>query len=204
MEYLPDYETLSHWLLNYGSFALFVLLALGIIALPVPEETLLVFTGAAMVNGQLPILPTLIAAYTGSICGITVSYIIGRTAGYYFLHRYGSWVGITEKKIQNAHNWFERYGKWTLLFGYFIPGVRHFTGISAGTTELEFRTFSLFAYTGALLWVATFLSIGYFYCESCITFFRTFEIDVDQLIILLCALLFIYAIYKFRGKSVPK
>jgi membrane protein DedA with SNARE-associated domain len=42
-----------------------------------------------------------------------------------------------------------------------VPGVRHFTGIVAGTSKLEYRGFAAFAYTGALLWVSTFLFLGY-------------------------------------------
>lgn len=183
MDYLPDYETLSLWLLNYGSIAIFVLLALGIIALPVPEETLMVFTGAAMAKSTLPIGNTVLAAYLGSITGITMSYLIGRTAGYYFIHRWGSWLGLTEHKLNRAHQWFERFGKWSLLIGYFLPGIRHFTGLTAGATELDFRTFALFAYVGAFLWVATFLSIGYFYCEYCFTVFEKFEFGVALVIV---------------------
>jgi membrane protein DedA with SNARE-associated domain len=161
--YLPDLETMSHWLNQYGSITLFVLLALGIIALPVPEETLMVFAGILMKQGKLGFHSTILAAYAGSIMGITVSYILGKTVGNYLFHKYGSWIGITEKRLEQAHQWFEHYGKWTLVIGYFIPGIRHFTGFSAGTTGLEYHYFALFAYIGALLWVSTFLSIGYFF-----------------------------------------
>jgi len=161
--YLPDIETLSLWLNQYGSIMLFILLALGIIALPVPEETLMVIAGIFMKQGDLNIHSTIIAAYLGSIVGITVSYLIGRTAGFYLLHKYGSWFGVTDDRLQKAHQWFEKYGKWTLTFGYFVPGVRHFTGVSAGVAKLEYHYFALFAYGGALLWVSTFLSIGYFF-----------------------------------------
>lgn len=161
-EYI-DLETMSWWLVNYGSITLFVLLALGIIALPVPEETLLTITGILLYKGLLSIPITILAALAGSICGITVSYVIGKKVGSRLLHKYGKRFGITEKRLEKAHQWFEKFGKWSLFIGYFIPGVRHFTGISAGITELEYRHFALFAYTGALFWVTTFLSIGYFF-----------------------------------------
>ena len=56
-------------------------------------------------------------------------------------------------------------GHWALTFGYFIPGVRHFTAYAAGMSELEAPQFALFAYSGAVLWVGTFLSLGYFLGE---------------------------------------
>lgn len=162
MDFLPDQETMTYWLLHYGSFSLFILLALGVVALPVPDETLMVLAGIFIKNGELPLISTVVASFLGSMFGITLSYVIGRTAGSQVLHRYGKKFGLTEEKLQNVHNWFEHYGKWTLTFGYFIPGVRHLTGFAAGSSSLEYPTFALFAYIGASVWAATFLSIGYF------------------------------------------
>lgn len=170
MELLSENSSLSLWLLQYGSFALFGLLAVGILALPVPEETLMVLAGALMSHGNLSITTTVLSAFLGSVCGISMSYFIGRTAGHYFLHKIGPWIGLTEKRLQKAHEWFERFGTWTLMIGYFIPGLRHFTGFSAGTTDLEFNRFALFAYTGAFLWVSVFLSFGYFFGDYCMAF----------------------------------
>jgi membrane protein DedA with SNARE-associated domain len=181
VSHLPDIDTLTLWLTQYGSVTLFILLALGIVALPVPEETLMVIAGIFMKQGDLKIPATMLAAYLGSMFGITVSYIIGRTAGFYLLHKYGGWLGITETRLQRAHQWFENYGKWTLTFGYFIPGVRHFTGVSAGVAELEYHYFALFAYGGALLWVSTFLGIGYFFGDYAISFMTDLEIS-DHLV----------------------
>ncbi len=51
--------------------------------------------------------------------------------------------------MEKAHAWFRRAGHWSLTFGYFIPGVRHFTAYAAGMSELEYPPFALFAYGGA-------------------------------------------------------
>lgn len=189
-------EYWTNLLLNYGSIVLFLLLALGIIALPIPDETLLVIAGALMAKGVLIIPFTIIASFLGSICGITISYLIGKTGGVYLVHKYGGVIGITNEKMKKAHDWFEHYGKWTLTFGYFIPGVRHFTGISAGISGLEFPVFSLFAYSGAFLWVTTFLTIGYLFGNICFTFLE--EIDTTTVLVIGSVFVFLAAfiIYK--------
>lgn len=200
MEFLPDFETFSLWLVNYGSFALFGLLMLGIVALPVPEETLMMLAGALIRNGQLHLHETLIAAYLGSMVGITVSYILGKTVGFYFLHKYGSWLGLTEAKLQKAHLWFEKYGKWTLFIGYFIPGVRHFTGFSAGAAKLEYPTFALFAYTGAFFWVSTFVALGYFFGTYAADFVHKIDFDSQLVAIALVAFIASLVIWKWLRK----
>lgn len=200
-ESLAHNHTIHLWLLHYGNFALFILLALGILALPVPEETMMVFAGILMHQGDLSIPSTIVAAILGSLSGITASYILGRTAGNFLIERYGGWLGIGPTQMNKAHAWFEHYGKWTLFFGYFIPGVRHFTGFTAGTTSLDYREFALFAYSGALIWVATFLSFGYFLGSYWFTIFKDTEVDADDILSVIILIGFIYLIYYLKIKK---
>ncbi len=151
---------------QYGHLALFCLLVLGIVGLPVPDETLLTFSGYLIYSGHLHFLPTLLVAFAGSACGITLSFIIGRTGGLFLIHKYGRYVHITPERLQKVHEWFERVGRWGLFIGYFIPGVRHFTAVVAGTSELEYPVFAVYAYGGALVWVTTFLMLGFFLGEQ--------------------------------------
>jgi len=158
-------EQIGHWISTYGYPAIFVLLVFGIVGLPVPDETLLTFTGYLIFKGQLKLTPAFLAAFCGSACGITLSYILGRTFGLALIHRYGKYIHLTEERIQYAHNWFERVGRWGLTFGYFVPGVRHFTAYAAGMSALQTHEFAAFAYSGAFLWAGTFISLGYFLGE---------------------------------------
>ncbi len=183
MDILPDTDTLAIWLQHYGSISLFILLAFGIIALPVPEESLMILAGIFMAKGILSIPATFIFALGGSISGITVSYLLGRATGFYLIRRYGGWVGIKESHAIKVHDWFEKYGKWTLTIGYFIPGIRHFTGYTAGATNLQFSVFCLFAYTGALFWVTTFLSIGFIFGEHWARIAEYLELHIEMAVI---------------------
>ena len=153
------------WISHYGYLAIFSLLVLGIVGLPVPDETLLTFTGYLVFQGNLYLPYAYLAAFCGSACGITISYILGRKFGLMLIHRYGKYLHIKEEHLQKAHAWFERAGHWSLTFGYYIPGVRHFTAYAAGMSDLEAPQFCLFAYSGAALWTASFMTLGYFLGE---------------------------------------
>jgi membrane protein DedA with SNARE-associated domain len=159
-------ESILAWISNYGYAALFALLMFGIAGLPIPDETILMFCGYLIATGRLEPVTTFVVGVCGTVCGISLSYVIGRTVGHTALYRYGKYIRITPGHIERAHRWFRRMGEWLLTFGYFIPAVRHFTALVAGMSELEYRVFAFFAYLGAVIWVATFLSIGYFLGEN--------------------------------------
>ena len=133
----------------------------GIVGLPVPDETLLTFSGYLIYKGTFSLPLAMGAALAGSGCGITLSYFLGRTFGLGLIHRYGRYLRITEAHVEKAHDWFRRRGRCGLTIGYFVPGVRHFTAYAAGMSALEPPQFALFAYSGAVLWVSTFLTLGY-------------------------------------------
>jgi len=150
------------WITEYGYAAIIGLLMLGIVGLPVPDETLLTFTGYLVFRGTFRLPLAFAAALAGSTCGITISYLLGRTFGLALVHRYGRYLRIREEHVEKAHAWFRKAGHWSLTFGYFVPGVRHLTAYAAGMSDLEAPVFALFAYSGGCLWVSAFLSLGYF------------------------------------------
>jgi membrane protein DedA with SNARE-associated domain len=189
-------EFLLEWVTNYGYAAIFGLLVLGIVGLPVPDETMLVFCGYLIWRGNLKLIPTVIVAFVGSICGITISYLIGRTLGLGFVHKWGRYIHVTEARLDRVHQWFNRIGHWALFVGYYIAGVRHFTAIIAGTSMLEYRAFASYAYSGAALWVCTFLTIGYVFGEHWHEVIDTVHRHVKTASILLLAAVVAYVLIR--------
>ncbi len=154
-------ESVPFWLIHYGYAALFVLLMVGIVGLPLPDETLLAFAGHLISKGKLAFVPTIGTAFLGSLCGITVSYALGRWAGAYFMEKLHPILRFDVGQLEKVRNWFAHRGALLLFFGYFVPGVRHFTALIAGSSKLPVPVFALFAYTGALFWSVTFIALGY-------------------------------------------
>ncbi len=155
-------EAVLQWISQYGYVAIVFLLMFGILGVPIPDEVLLAFSGYLVFKGELSIAPTIASGFLGSICGITLSYVLGRTGGHYLIRRYGRWVHVTQTKVDRVHDWLEHAGRWGIFFGYFIPGVRHLTALVAGTSRLRYAVFAAFAYTGALVWSTSFVTTGFF------------------------------------------
>ena len=157
---------LQHWISLHGYLGIFSLLLLGILGIPVPDETLLLFCGYLISRGTLHAIPLLISSFLGSASGISLSYALGRLLGMQVILRFGKYIGIHTGQLEKVHNWFKGIGHWTLVVGYFVPGVRHLTALIAGISILETRSFMTYAYLGAFLWVSVFLSLGYMFGEK--------------------------------------
>lgn len=147
---------------HYGYIALYVLLALGIVGIPVPDELLLTFIGYLTSIGIFYYPIAVVVSLLGAMTGMIVSYWVGRRLGKPVLWKYGKWIKLTPKRLQKAERWFNRYGPWTISFGYFIPGIRHLTCYLSGVSGMNQRKYLLFAGGGALIWCLVFITLGYF------------------------------------------
>jgi len=146
----------EQFLSHYGYIAIFGLLMLGIVGPLIPDETILVVAGILIHRGTLQWPLAVAVAFAGSVCGITLSYVLGRAGLSMVMRR------VPPRYLELVQNYFVRYGNWTLFFGYFIVGVRHFTALVAGLSKVPPARFAAYAYTGGFCWVAVFLALGYF------------------------------------------
>ena len=149
------------WIARYGYWAIFILLLLGIVGLPVPDETLLLLVGYLSFTGDLRLEPALVSAFLGSACGVSVSYALGRFVGIHAVDKLMNRLHISPAHMALTYRWVARWGKYVLLIAYFIPGVRHLAALVMGATLLPPLVFARFAYTGALVWSGTFIGLGY-------------------------------------------
>lgn len=149
------------WITRYGYAGIFLLLMLGIVGLPVPDETLLTFVGYLSFKGELAFVPSVAAAFFGSSTGISLSYGVGRVAGSRVVAKLSPLLHLSPEHLSQGQIWLQRWGKYALVIAYFLPGVRHLVALLAGTSNLPLRIFAPFAYCGALLWSSTFIAIGY-------------------------------------------
>ena len=154
-------DTGTHWIDRYGYGAIFVLLMLGIVGLPISDETLLIFVGYLSFKGTLQLEPAVASAFSGSATGISLSYAIGRYVGLPALTKFGHLIHLRPEHLAETQRWIDRWGKYCLLVAYFIPGVRHLAAVVLGASLLPPTVFARFAYTGALVWSASFIGLGY-------------------------------------------
>ena len=151
---------------KYSYCAIFIALGLGILGLPIPDETLMAYAGFLAFQGKMNYLLTIMAAFLGTSCGVTIGYSLGRTFSNPFIKKYADRMHVHPNDIREAEKFYNRYGRFALFVGYFIPGIRHLTAIFASTSLMPYGTFALFAYTGGFLWTIILVSIGYLLGEK--------------------------------------
>jgi membrane protein DedA with SNARE-associated domain/membrane-associated phospholipid phosphatase len=145
---------------HYGYLVLLVSLTLELIAFPLPGEALMLYCGYVVYTNKMNWMASILLASTGTIAGITISYFIGNMLGLEFFERYGHYVHLDKKRIDKVSIWFQNYGSKLLIMAYFIPGVRHVTGYFSGITKVSYKKFAVSAYSGAILWTFTFITLG--------------------------------------------
>jgi membrane-associated protein len=99
----------------------------------------------------------IIAAVTGN----TLNYYIGGAIGHrVFTHDY-RW--LNKDALHRTHEFFERHGGKTIILARFVPVVRTFAPFVAGISDMTHARFQMYNVTGAVLWVASLVTGGYFF-----------------------------------------
>ena len=186
---------------QYTYWGIFLSMGIGILGLPIPDETLMVFAGFLAFQGKINYSLAILVAFMGTSCGITIGYIIGRLSDKLLLKRYSDKLRINPEHVQNVEEFYRKYGKVALFIGYFVPGVRHLTAIFAGISEMPYRTFATYAYAGGLLWTLVFINLGYFLGDSWHRFARYSNMYIMPLAAVVLVLALIGMYLKSNSKS---
>lgn len=160
-------KSLGTLLAQYGTYVYLVLSAIvfcetGLVVLFFfPGDTLLFIAGAFCATGEMsyPLLASLLV--TAAVTGNTVNYFIGEAVGHrMFTHNY-RW--INRDALTRTHAFFEKHGGKTIILARFVPVVRTFAPFVAGVSDMTHTRFQLYNVAGALLWVLSLVTAGYFF-----------------------------------------
>lgn len=130
---------------QYAHWIIFGALMLAGINVPISED-LMIILSAVLAATVVPENTVWLFAcvFLGCYLSDWVCYWIGRKLGPK-LWKIG-WFAKTfdAKKLDTIHNYYQKYGFWTLLIGRFIPfGVRNLLFLSAGMGKMHFGKFIL-------------------------------------------------------------
>ena len=154
----------SNLIASYGYWAVFLLVAVESLGIPLPGETALITAGiyAGHTHRLSPWLIFLVAA-AGAIIGDNIGYWIGDKGGYRLARRYGPKVRLDERKLKIARYLFDTQGGKVVFFGRFISVLRTYAAFLAGTNKMRWRWFVVANASGGIIWAGVYTLAGYFF-----------------------------------------
>lgn len=106
-----------------------------------------------------PLMTLMVAA---AIIGNTTGYWFGRKAGEKLYSKKDSLL-FKKRHLEATKKYYNKYGgNLTLIMARFLPVIRTFAPIIAGVIKIDFAKFMLFNVIGAIAWILSLGSIGYF------------------------------------------
>lgn len=141
---------------------LFLLLILGTLGLPFPEDTTLILGGFLMVQDVIQFFPALSVIYPTLLMTDFLLYWIGKRYGrrvveHKIFHRI-----LSPNRFLNLEGKFRKWGIWVVFFGRHLLGVRAQIFLTAGVMKMPARKFLLADALSALITMAVMIGIGYF------------------------------------------
>ncbi|MGE7869149.1 DedA family protein [Bacillus paramycoides] len=143
---------------QYGYWALFFCLWLGIVGMPIPDEMIVMSGGFVSSLGVLSVIPSFVLTYLGVVSGLSLGYILGKVFGAKVLHKL-----MRKKKAKyliKSQEMVEKYGHYALVTSYFIPVVRHIVPYLVGMNNMRFKTYALYSYTTGFVWTLVYFVLG--------------------------------------------
>jgi membrane-associated protein len=151
----------------YALLFLIIFAETGLVVTPfLPGDSLLFTAGALAARENMLnlwiVLPLLLVA---AIAGDAVNYAVGHFVGPRVFRaetRDSFWHRLLNRNhLQQAHEFFERYGGKAVVLGRFVPIVRTFVPFVAGAGSMSYAQFAFYNVAGGLLWVGLCCGAGY-------------------------------------------
>jgi membrane-associated protein len=136
------------------------------------------FFGFFLPGDSLVFISGLLCATNNELIGVHILVLIllmslsaigGNMVGYWFGKKVGAGLYarpdsffFKRRHVDATRAFYEKHGGKTLFLGRFLPIIRTFAPILAGVIRVESGKFLLYNISGAICWIGSIASIGYF------------------------------------------
>ena len=153
----------AHGAWVYALLFVIVFIETGLVVWPfLPGDSLLFVAGAIAAVGGMDIALVMSVLVLAALTGDNCNYWIGRFIGPRIFH-YERSRWFNPRHLQRAHAFYERHGGKTIVLARFIPIVRTYVPFVAGIGAMPYGRYIGWCVIGALTWVLSVCSLGYFF-----------------------------------------
>ena len=147
----------------YALLFLVIFVETGLVIMPfLPGDSLLFVVGAMCGAGLMSYPWSVALLLTAAVAGNQCNYSIGSHFGSRVFRWENSRI-FNRNAFNQAHDFYERYGGWTIVAARFMPFLRTFAPFVAGVAQMTRRKFTFYDVTGGALWVGGIVTVGYFF-----------------------------------------
>jgi membrane-associated protein len=139
---------------NVGYAAVFALIAVETMGIPVPGETALIAAALLAHKGQMEIVTLVVIASAAAIIGDNVGFAIGRKGGRRLLMRPGPFHAQRLKVIEIGEPFFAKHGPKAVFLGRWVSGLRIASAWLAGINGMSWPVFLVWNALGGIVWAA--------------------------------------------------
>ena len=164
---LPHVMDPMYWIGPGGVFAsavlpgILLIVFIGMLFPFLPGDSLLFAGGLLAAGGTLNIWTLVILIPIVAIIGDQIAYSIGRGSGPALFKKEDSRI-FKKRYITESHEFFEKYGPFTIIVARFVPIVRTLVAFVAGASKMRYPVFLGFDIIGNIGWGVGLTLLGYF------------------------------------------
>lgn len=125
-----------------------------------PGDTLLLSAGYFAAIDKLPLAWLLLVVVVSGIIGDNTGYEIGKRAGRKLFKKPESTL-FHPDQLKKAEDFYIKHGVKTVLFARFIPIIRTFAPVVAGTGNMDRKKFAIYNAIGVSAWGISITMLGY-------------------------------------------
>jgi membrane-associated protein len=149
---------------TWGGPALFVLVFLSCLLLPIPASLLILFTGALVAGGAMPVWVAFVAPWAGVVLGDQAGYWAGRSAAepvQRLLARRGaaSLVAVARARLR------ENAGATLFFSRWLITPIAPYVTVLAGAAGVGWVALTAHSLGGRAIWVMGYLTMGWLFAD---------------------------------------
>ena len=144
--------------LGYGGIIL--TMAIESACIPLPSEIIMPFSGYLVFTGRFNLWLVGMAGALGCVVGSVPTYWIGLKGGRPLLEKYGRYLLISRRDLDNAEKFFNKYGPWSIFISRLLPVIRTFISFPAGVARMKFLPFVILTFLGSFPWCLGLAYVG--------------------------------------------
>jgi membrane protein DedA with SNARE-associated domain len=195
---------LSDFLNTYGLLAIFVVMLLKEIGVPVPapSDLIMITAGVQAATGSYSLLALLLAIETAMLVGGSAQFFLARGAGRAVIYRVGRFVGLTPERLDRAMARLQQRGALAVFLGLNVPGARAGIIPAAGLAGLGYPVFAPAMVGGSSVFYGWHIALGYLVGPAATSLLEGLHLPLGPVVAGLAALgLVVWLALRMRGRK---